>query len=486
MPRSAYVPAIDAGAAPGAAPLFARLAHAVAADVRRGRLRPGERLPGSRALAERLGVHRNTVLAALQELEAQGWVRAEPARGVFVAVDLPAPAPSAALRPARDAGFPLPPAPPALPSEPRPPGALALSGGRPDLRLLPLAELARAYRRALRGAGRRLMDYGDPRGEPRLRAALAAWLAETRGLAVGADDLLVTRGSQQALSLLARVLIRPGDRVAVEALGYRPAWEALRAAGAVLVPVPVDAGGLDVDALAAAHAVAPLRAVYVTPHHQYPSGVVLAPARRLALLAFAARARVAVLEDDYDNEFHYRGRPVLPLASADRHGVVVYVGTLSKAFAPGVRLGFVQAPGPVLERLAAARVVSDRQGDRVVETAVAELLEDGTLVRHVRKAQQVYRRRRDALLAALAEAFGDAVRADPPPGGMALWCEVDRDPEAWAEAGLAEGVVFVPGRNYAFDGAPVPFVRLGFAGLDEDELREAVRRMRRAWERLGG
>lgn len=488
MPRSAYLPELPP---PGKAPVFLQLAHAVAEDVRRGRLRPGERLPGSRALAERLGVHRNTVLAALQELAAEGWVRAEPARGVFVAVDLPR-APEATPRaPPRSArapmGFTLPLAPEPLPIEPAAPGALVMSGGQPDLRLLPLPELARAYRRALTSRG--LLDYGDPRGEPRLRAALAEWLADTRGLATTAGDLVVTRGSQQALALLAQVLLRPGDAVAVEAYGYPPAWAALRAAGATLVPIPVDADGLDVAALAAVldapHP--PLKAIYLTPHHQYPTGAVLAPARREALLALAARHRFAILEDDYDNEFHYRGRPLLPLASADRHGVVVYIGTLSKAFAPGLRLGFVRGPRALLDRVADARRIADRQGDRVVEIALAELLTDGTLVRHVRKAWQVYRARRDVLLAELA-GLHPWLSVDPPAGGMALWCRVDPalDAATWARAALAEGVVVQSGGSYTFDGAAVPFLRLGFASLDEAELREAVRRLARARPPLPG
>jgi GntR family transcriptional regulator/MocR family aminotransferase len=478
--RSAYTPALDDGTSN---PVFLRLAHAVAQDIRRGVLRPGERLPGSRALADRLAIHRNTVLAAMDELRAEGWIRGEPGSGMFVAVELPRPHAATREKLPAGLGFPLPDAPPLLPNETLPPGALSLAGGRPDLRLLPLAELARAYRRALATSGRRLLDYGDPRGEPRLRAALGTWLAEQRGLAVTPDDLLVTRGSQQALALAARVVLRPGDRVAVEAFGYRPAWEGLRAVGAVLVPIPVDRDGLDVEALARAHASAPIRAAYVTPHHQYPTGAVLSPSRRMALLALATAERFAVFEDDYDHEFHYRGRPILPVASADRAGVVIYVGTLSKAFAPGVRLGFLAGPRPVLERAAHARMYLDRQGDRVVETAVADLLEDGTLLRHVRRTQQVYQRRRDTLIDALRATF-PGMTLDPPPGGMALWCGVDVDADRWARAALAEGVGFVAGSAYTFDGAPVPFVRLGFAGLNEEELRESVRRMARARERL--
>jgi GntR family transcriptional regulator/MocR family aminotransferase len=247
----------------------------------------------------------------------------------------------------------------------------------------------------------------------------------------------------------------------------------------------VDSAGLDVEALEALCARERVRAVYVTPHHQYPTTAVLAPGRRLALLALAKRERMAVIEDDYDHEFHYDGRPVLPLASADDAGVVVYVGTLSKILAPGLRIGFVVAPVPVVERLSVIRSFVDRQGDRAVERAVAELLEDGDVQRHARRARRIYEGRRDALAEAIREHLGDTLSFELPSGGMALWARVDAevDPDAWSERALAKKVAFYPGRRFAFDGRKRPFVRLGFAALDDDELREAVKRMAAALRR---
>ena len=468
-------------------PRFVQIAQAIAAEVRRGRLRPGDALPGSRALAEGLGVHRNTVLAAYAELAAEGWIVSEPARGTFVSQALPDPAPrrfapSATLRrevPAR-AAFELPP-----PIEPfrfavaHPPGTLALPGGAPDVGLVPANLLARAYRRALRQGAKDLLGYRDPGGHPRLRAALAAMLAATRGLAADPASLLVTRGSQMALFLVAQLLVRPGDLVAVEEPGYRPAWEALRRAGARLVALPVDGEGLVVDALADLAARERVRAVYLTPHHQYPSTVTLAPGRRLALLQLARTHRLALIEDDYDHEFHYEGRPVLPLASTDAAGSVIYVGTLSKVLAPGLRLGYVVAPTPVIERLTVLRSTIDLQGDAVVEAAVAELIEDGEVQRHVRRARRAYHARRDAMTAALREQLGDAVAFTTPGGGMALWLRAAPclSVAAWDAASVGHGVHFQPGRRFMFDGRESPHLRVGFAGLDERRLREAARRM---------
>ncbi len=345
----------------------------------------------------------------------------------------------------------------------------------------PVAELSRAYRRALRRAGAELPGYGDPHGEPRLRAAIAALLADVRGLAATPRSVLITRGSQMAIDLCAKVLLSPGDLVAVEALGYQPAWAALRSTGARLTPLPVDESGLRVDALAALLRRERVRALYLTPHHQYPTTVVLAPGRRMELLRLAAEHHVAVIEDDYDNEFHYTGRPVLPLASADRAGVVLYIGTLSKILAPGLRIGFLVAPEPFIERAAAVRVTIDRQGDRAVEHAVAELLEDGDVQRHARRMRSVYASRRDALAEALTRHLGDAVSFDLPPGGMAFWVEVAAgiDVEAWSERARPR-VHFSTAKRFTFDGRPRSFLRLGFASLTEPEIAEAVKRMKRA------
>jgi len=469
-------------------PIFIRLARAISDDVRRGRLKPGDALPGSRSLARELGVHRNTVLAAYAELAAEGWITTEAAARTFVSHALPdVEAPSSRRRAAAPAtlGFEL-----SVRREDRetrearhelrpPPHTLAMSGGIPDVRLLPTAPLARAYRRALKRGGPTLLGYGDARGHARLRAALGEMLSALRGVAADEESLMVTRGSQLALDLVARTLLQPGDVVAVEALGYRPAWTALARAGARVQPVPVDERGIDVDALEALAARERLRAIYVTPHHQYPTTAMLDAGRRLRLLELARARRIAVIEDDYDFEFHYEGRPVLPLASVDRHAVVVYIGTLSKILAPSLRLGFVVAPPPFVERLAIERLAIDRQGDQVVECAVAELIEDGELQRHVRRMRRIYQVRRDVLVAQVQKRLGGVVEVAPPPGGMALWGRVDRevDVDAWAARALARGVWFNPASRFAFDGRPRPWLRLGFAALDERELDEGVKRM---------
>ena len=463
-------------------PTFVQISQTLADDVRRGRLRPGDRLPSSRRLAETLGVHRNTVLAAYAELTAEGWICSERARGTFVSEALPdlrprQLSPTGSTSVAARAGFELG---RAVAVE-RPPqvddGVIALTGGLPDVSLAPGAALARAYRRAVQRRGQQMLDYGSPAGELRLRTALRAMLAATRGVVGTEDEILVTRGSQMALYLIAQTLVSPGDVIAVESYGYRPAWEAFKLAGADLHPLPVDDEGLVVDELRALAQRRRVRAVYVTPHHQYPTTVTLSAARRLQLMALAKEHRMAVIEDDYDHEFHYEGRPVLPLASADAAGVVVYVGTLSKVFAPGLRVGYVVAPAPVIERLRGYRAYVDHHGDRVGEVALAELIEDGELQRHTNRARRAYGRRRDAFVQLLRHELSDALTLSAPPGGMALWARVAKgiDANAWAARALQAGVAVSPGSRFAFDRRNRPFLRLGFARVQEPLLRRAVK-----------
>jgi GntR family transcriptional regulator / MocR family aminotransferase len=464
------------------APMFLQIARAVVQDILRGRLRPGALVPSTRELARALGVHRNTVIAAYEELTAEGWITTENGRGTFVSRRLPDP------RPRRFTAIAAPPdvaeasnafdLGAAISVEPCPSSLSAAYNlaGWPDLRLVPTKALAQAWRRAIE-RHRHLLSYGPPEGHRRLRAALAAMLNATRGLVVDESRLLVTRGTQGALSVIAHALVRPGDAVAVEDPGYRRTWQTLSLPGASLVPIPVDRQGLSVDHLAAVINKRPIRAVFVTPHHHFPTTVTLSPARRVRLLDLARQHRFAIVEDDYDHEFHYDGRPILPLASADATGTVIYIGTFSKTLAPGLRLGYIAAMRGVIDHLAKYRSLLDIQGDQVLEAAVAELIEDGEVQRHVRRVRRIYRARRDAMAELLVRELGDAVNITIPVGGTALWIRVapDVDIDRWRTLSAAQGVIFETGERFSFDNQPIPNIRIGFAGYQEAELAEAVR-----------
>jgi GntR family transcriptional regulator/MocR family aminotransferase len=466
-------------------PLFLQLASAVADEIRSGRLKPGEPLPGSRELAAQLGVNRNTVMASYAELAAEGLVDARIGGGTFVSAPMARTGHPATAR-ARGSDVPTYrlarplqfPAQRAAAS----PGTLNLALGLPDVRLFPAAALARAFRRAISPRSRASLSYAEPCGHPRLRRELAMMLARSRGLAVTADNLMVTRSIEQAIDLVARTLLAPGDVVAVEAFGYPPAWNVLRLAGAHLVPLPLDDDGLDIGALEALLAQRDVRAVFLTPHHQFPTTSVMSAQRRARLAELALRHRFAIIEDDYDHEFHYDGKPVLPIAAGSGRANTVYIGSLANLLAPGISTGFVAAPAPVFERLRSLRQASDARSDVAMECAIAELFEDGELLRHMRRMRRVYAARRDVLAAALKHHLGGALAFRIPDGGMAIWARADDsiDPAGWQDAGEREGVLFQGARSYDLMQREQPFLRLPFCYLDEDELNEAVRRMARA------
>jgi GntR family transcriptional regulator/MocR family aminotransferase len=466
-------------------PVYLQIAQALMLEIHRGRFRPGDPLPGYRTLAQELGVSRNTVMAAYRELAAEGWLVAASGEGSAVAPSPPARLPGGVTEGGRpDAaapgamGFDLHRAPdPGAPPDRR--ALLRVATGNPDPRLLPGAALARAYRRALTVNPKGTLALDDPQGHPALREALAGHLRAGRGVPAAPERLVITRGGQLPLALVAHALLAPGDAVAVEALGARDAWEACARAGARCLPVPVDEGGLDVEALERLAGAERLRAVLVSPVRQYPTTVPLAPERRARLLALAARHRLAVLEGDHDAEFQFDGPAPPPLAAEDRAGVVVLVGSLSKVFSPGLRLGYVLAPAPLVAELRSARDALDRHGDPALERAMAELLEDGEIGRHLNRMHPVYRLRRDALARALTAHAGAALSLAPPTGGLALWARVrgDVDVDALARRALERGVAVQAGRQFAFDGGPVQGLRIGFSAHAEEELAEVARRL---------
>jgi GntR family transcriptional regulator / MocR family aminotransferase len=463
-------------------PLFLQLASAIAEAIHRGRLAPGDPLPGTRVLAEQLGVNRNTVVAGYDELAAQGLVQTRPGGGTFVGVPTPVftnrtvqvsqDVPTYRLGRVAE--------PPPIPSS-GPPGALTLRG-LPDARLFPARALARAFRRAIEHRGHAQVSYGDASGHARLRAQLATMLCSTRGLPATADNVMVTRSLEQGIDLIARTMIAPGDVVVVERFGYPPVWSMMKLAGALLLPLPVDEDGLDVDALETALQEQRIRAVFLTPHHQFPTTAVMSAERRVRLAQMSRAHNFAIIEDDYDHEFHYQGRPVLPIAAGPDGGNVIYVGSLANLLAPGIGTGFVVAPPSVFERLVGLRAASDARIDAAMECAIAEIFEDGELLRHLRRVRRIYGSRRDALAESLTRQLGGALTFRIPEGGMAIWARADDsiDVADWLGRSEYEGVSFLRGQRYDVLDRERQYLRLGFTQHDEKQLHEAVARMARA------
>lgn len=450
-------------------PLHEQLVRAIVGDIQRGRLAPGMRLPGSRPFADALGVNRKVVVAAIEGLRAQGWLETLPSSGVRVARDLPA----LAVADARAAA-------PRSRIQAAAKGDLELTDGTPNPRLAPLDVIARAQRRALRSLAVRGLGYGDPAGDPVCREVLAGFANSARGLSCQTENVLVTRGSQMALSLVAMTLIKRGDVVAVEAPGYLPAWQAFAFAGATIVHVPVDDDGLVVERLdaLAAKAKGRMKAAYVTPHHQYPTTVAMSAERRMQLRAVARARQLTIVEDDYDYEYDFEGKPLLPLSAApDPEVRTIYVASLSKLLAPALRIGYMIAPPNVVRDAAAVRAVLDRQGDVVLERAVADMIEDGELGRHARRARKVYRERRDIFVRGVAEEprLRRLVETRSPSGGLATWLRARPgfSIPAWILSASRHGLRFASGTGHAAR-ASVIGVRAGFATFSTDELARVV------------
>jgi GntR family transcriptional regulator / MocR family aminotransferase len=466
--------------------MHARIVRAIADDIRGGRLTPGSALPGSRVLAQDLGVNRKTVVLAYDELAALGWIDTEPKRGSFVSSRLPS---RDAARPRHDEparafdasladdGLALGRA--ALRKAVTPGPSRSFGDGTPDTRLVAFDALSRAFRHALAATRANPLGYGDPRGEPALREAIAAMLRAERGLSVTADQICVVRGSQMGIFLAARLLVRPGDTVAFESLSYPPARAAFASCGASLASVELDEYGLVPESLDALCRRTPVRAVFTTPHHQFPTTVTLPADRRLKLLDLSRRHGFMIVEDDYDPEFHFAHSPVFPLASMDAPDRVFFVGSLSKVLAPGLRIGYVVASKEVIERCAAQIMLIDRQGNALTELAVAELMASGELRRHIRRAVKTYAQRRDLCATLVERCFGDDVRFALPAGGLALWLRLsDRLPVPALVARAADaGIQLLPGRHFSARDEDVQALRMGYGNLDERELRATFRRL---------
>lgn len=457
-------------------PLYLQVVAAVVEAIGQERLRPGMALPSVRSLAGQLGVTVNTVLAALRELQAQGWLTSRERDGFFVAAGWEEPRPG----PGGGAGAPGF----DLPAHLQPVTSSAdvvmdLSDGWADARLAPFQALGRAYQRGLKLHGASLMASREPLGLPRLRKALAGHLGSQRGLAVEPDQIIVLRGSSMAVTLVAQALVGgQGGTVAVEDPGHPGVRESLgQACTARLKGLPVDAGGVVVEALEALLAEGALKLLVLTPQCQFPTAVRLEGARRSRILELSRSHRFPILE--LDGEQDYLAAPE-PMAALDP-GQVLHFGSLSRSFAPGLGVGYLVAPASFAALLARARQRLDWQGDPATEWALSELFLDGEMGRQVLRVRKAARERMEALQDALAHGMAERLRWRT--GGMALWVEGIgplADPAAfhsWTRACQTQGLRLRPGRYYRLDGAETAATRMGFTGFTPEELQRAVAMM---------
>ena len=469
---------LDPAAAP-ARGLTTWLAAALRAGISDGRLRPGTSLPGTRMLAGDLGISRGVVVEAYQRLIEEGLVSARHGAGTRVLPVHSRHQPADNAPPASGLRTPIgPPAFPRLPRRWRAEAEIDLSPGVPDLSAFPRAAWLRAERAVLARASAADLGYGDPRGSEWLRTELAGWLARTRGLRAGPADIIIVAGVAQALALLAQALrARAATGIAVEDPGSRGARDELAYWGVRPVPIPVDDHGLRVGDLARSG----LRVALLTPAHQFPTGVVLAPQRRRDLLNWAASGGL-IIEDDYDAEYRYDRAPV-PAVQASAPDRVAYAGSISKTLAPGMRLGWLIAPGRLQADLIAAKHASDLGSPALPQMALAHLIASGELGRHIRHVRGRQRKRRDALLASLREHL-PRVGVQGAAAGLHLLITFPGLPRDVHDVDLADRIgqagVLVHPLSWHRDRPGPPGLVLGYAAHPPDQVRDAARRIARA------
>jgi GntR family transcriptional regulator/MocR family aminotransferase len=477
-PRGALLPALEGAASGGS--LRAGVYGRVRAAILDGRLRPGARLPSTRTLSGDLGVSRTTAEDAYAQLVAEGYLVRRVGDGTYVSPRLPGPARPPPRRGARAApplsrrARELAAAPACLDAL----EAVPFRAGHPDPALFPVGVWQRLTSRRLRRDGPALLGYGDAAGFRPLREALADHLATFRGVRCTPERIVILSSSQQALDLAAHLLVDPGEAVWMEEPGYPGARAAFQLAGAQLVPVPVDAGGLDV---AQGRRLAPrARAAYVTPSHQYPLGHALALERRLALLAWAREAGAWIVEDDYDAELRYAGRPVAAVQGLDPDARVVYVGTFTKLLFPSLRLAWAVLPEPLVEPFVHARRLQDGHPPTLPQAVAADFVAEGHLGAWLRRLRAACRERRDALLAALRAELPEAVPSGEDAGlhlTLALPGVDDREVHRRA---LALGVDAPPLSSLRAVPGGAGGLVLGFAALSPPAIRRGVHALARA------
>lgn len=477
-----------------AAPLYRQIYDAVRRAILSGKFGPGRKLPSSRALAAELNVSRITVVNAYDQLLAEGYLEGKTGSGTFVAAELPDDLLQTGARknavPARV-----------------PPSVLRLSqlgehlaaknlralrgqmtatfqpfqNGLTAVEEFPFDTWARLAGRWQRNPTRSLLGYGDPQGYRPLRDAIAAHLAAARGINAAPEQVVITSGAQQALDLTARIFITRGDTVLTEEPCYQEARGAFEAAGANIVPVPVDGEGIDIASAAAAGAAAEgAKLVYVTPSHQYPLGVTMSLARRLALIEWARSREAWIIEDDYNSEFRYAGRPLAALQGLDPAGRVIYIGTFSKTIFPSLRLGCLVLPEELVDVFTAGRALTDVHSSLIDQAVLAEFISEGHFARHVRRMRMLYESRQRILFEECRNQLGGLLEVEKADAGMHLvgWLPEGVSDVELSKKGVGRGLKLSPVSEYYQNKPARGGFILGYTAFDEKQIRTGVEILR--------
>jgi GntR family transcriptional regulator/MocR family aminotransferase len=456
-----------------------KLLNKLITDIKNGRLAPEDMLPGSRSLAKQLGVNRKTVQQVYEELESQGWLITKPRCGTFISNILPEKELSNKNKQLVNNAQKTKIASKLVESLYQ--DALSTSAtvptandGIPDTRLIPYEILARAYRRACINLSRQSkLGYGDPRGTIELRDSIQKMLSRDRFMNRSSEEVCIVRGSQMGIYLTSRVLDPNKGAIVMEEMCYSPARAAFESNGFKVLPCTLDHNGLNIIALKEILSQHEVVGIYTTPHHQYPTTVSLPMKRRLELLKLSKLHNFVVIEDDYDHEFHYETKPIPPLASLPNSENVVHIGSMSKIFAPGLRLGYVAANKKFIERAAQEIVLIDRQGNTISEHVLSDLMESGEVKKHVRKTRKQYESRRNFAASEFNRVFGNNISFNIPTGGMALWINISKLIKDKSIKNLHHKDSTLS-TLYSDKSSEPTHIRFGFGAITEKEITQSI------------
>jgi len=451
--------------------IYARIREAILG----GQMKPGERLASTRTLAAQLGVSRNSVLTAIDQLTAEGFLHGRRGSGTFVATELIEVSKERANPESQPSKRGRLIASTAVTRARRPMGIVPFTPGLPDLSVLPLPQFGRILTRQIRSLDLTAFSYGASAGHRPLRESLAVYLRLSRGVVCTPEQVLIVSGSQSSLDLCARVLFDSGDTVCVEDPGYLGARGAFVASGLIVAPISVDEEGAKPDEMAPK-----ARGIYVTPSHQFPLGMVMSLRRRLELLARAKARRFWIIEDDYDSEFRFAGKPISALQGLDRSGRVIYTGTFSKVLFPGLRTGYMVVPEPLIDAFSQAHALTARHSPILEQATLAEFLRNGGFHRHIRKVRALYSERKDALASIALQLLGDHIQMQPTETGMQMvgWLK-KRGAKSLSRRGAEVGLDLAPVSDYCMHPISRDGFLLGFAAFNQKQIRVGIEKLAR-------
>ncbi|WP_183889348.1 PLP-dependent aminotransferase family protein [Pedobacter cryoconitis] len=470
--------------------VYRQIADCLIVMITDGVIQPGTFLPSTREMAVLLDKHRNTIVAAYEELITQDWIETLPRVGIRVALDLPLIKPRSFQEGGKNKTYSDPakfsfrhdiPGP-VQHSFPLKRNSIIVNDGFPDADLAPFDSMLREYRKLMQGSRlKTLMSLKDFGGTQALKNSTVNFLNDSRGLNISTDNLLITRGAQMAIYLAAAMILKPGDHVLVSDPSYYIADEVFKQLGANLIRIPVDEHGIDIEGVENALKSTKISLLYIIPHHHHPTTVTMSQLRRTRLLELIRSYQLPVIEDDYDYDFHYNNSPVLPLASSAHNSNVLYIGSFTKLLAPSCRIGYLIGAANFIIQATNLKRLIDLRGDTMMEEALSVIINNGELDRHIKKSKKVYNERCDQTSLMVANQLSHAVDFTKPQGGLALWLKFKAEyplgdiiSKARSAGLLFAGTAYYEGEDQKHNG-----MRFGFASLKESEMQRAVEILRK-------